>query len=64
MAGVLGRAVAEVGADDDFFALGGDSIVAIALVSAARKAGFAVRARHVFEAPTPAGLAAVAAALR
>ena len=59
-AGVLGR---PVGPDDDFFALGGDSIVAIALVSAARKAGFPVRARHVFDAPTPAGLAAIAASL-
>ncbi|HMG42404.1 MAG TPA: amino acid adenylation domain-containing protein, partial [Acidimicrobiales bacterium] len=58
---VLG--LSEVGPDDDFFALGGDSIVAIALVSAARKAGFPVRARHVFDAPTPAGLAALAAAL-
>ncbi|HEY8546782.1 MAG TPA: condensation domain-containing protein, partial [Acidimicrobiales bacterium] len=60
---VLGLPVDAVGADDSFFALGGDSIVAIALVSAARKAGLPVRARHVFDAPTPAGLAAVAASL-
>jgi amino acid adenylation domain-containing protein/non-ribosomal peptide synthase protein (TIGR01720 family) len=61
-AAVLGLDVGAVAADDDFFVLGGDSIVAIALVSQARRAGLALRARHVFEAPTPAGLAAVAAA--
>ena len=62
VAGVLALTPADVGPDDDFFALGGDSIVAIALVSEARRAGLPLRARHVFEAPTPAGLAAVATA--
>ncbi|MFG1944007.1 non-ribosomal peptide synthase/polyketide synthase [Nonomuraea sp. NPDC048826] len=54
---VLG--VAEVGAEDDFFALGGDSIVAIGVVRQARRAGLTVRARDLFACPTPAGLAAV-----
>jgi amino acid adenylation domain-containing protein/non-ribosomal peptide synthase protein (TIGR01720 family) len=61
VATVLGLPVEGVGPDDDFFALGGDSIVAIALVSAARQAGFPIRARHVFDAPTPAGMATIAA---
>ncbi|WP_216205116.1 non-ribosomal peptide synthetase [Amycolatopsis aidingensis] len=51
-----------VGAEDDFFALGGDSIVAIRLVSAARAAGLAVTPREVFRHRTPAALAARAEA--
>ena len=50
-----------VGIQDDFFGLGGDSIVAIGLVSLARQAGLVVRPRDVFEQRTVAGLAAVAA---
>ncbi|MFI6760880.1 amino acid adenylation domain-containing protein [Micromonospora sp. NPDC050417] len=46
-----------VGADDDFFALGGDSIVAIQLVSRARREGLGLRPAAVFQARTPAGLA-------
>ncbi|GAB2710006.1 hypothetical protein GCM10027089_36960 [Nocardia thraciensis] len=49
-----------VGADDSFFTLGGDSIVAIRLVSRARAAGLSFSARDVFERRTVAGLAAVA----
>ncbi|GAA4449301.1 non-ribosomal peptide synthetase [Phytohabitans houttuyneae] len=62
----LGRVVAdllglpEVGVDDDFFALGGDSIVAIQLVGRARVAGLAIRPRDVFTGRTVAGLAALA----
>ncbi|MFI6867093.1 amino acid adenylation domain-containing protein [Nocardia sp. NPDC050406] len=55
---VLG--LAEIGADDNFFALGGDSIVAIQLVARAKSAGLGLRARDVFEHKTVAGLAAVA----
>ncbi|MBB5915118.1 amino acid adenylation domain-containing protein/non-ribosomal peptide synthase protein (TIGR01720 family) [Nocardia transvalensis] len=55
---VLG--VESVGADDDFFALGGDSIIAIQLVSRAKAAGLNFTAREVFERRTVAGLAAVA----
>jgi len=36
-------------ADDDFFALGGDSIVAMSLGSLARKNGYSLRAKDVFE---------------
>ncbi|MCO8275195.1 amino acid adenylation domain-containing protein [Actinoplanes sp. TRM 88003] len=46
-----------VGADDDFFALGGDSIVSIQLVSRARAAGLAISPRDVFRHKTPEGLA-------
>lgn len=52
--------LAAVGAEDDFFELGGDSIVSVQLVSRARKAGLILTPRHVFEHPTPVGLAAVA----
>ncbi|MGW3485615.1 amino acid adenylation domain-containing protein, partial [Rhodococcus indonesiensis] len=57
---VLG--VERVSADDSFFALGGDSIVAITLVSRARAAGLRFTARDVFERRTVAALAAVAVA--
>ena len=40
-----------IGVDDDFLALGGDSIVAIRLVIRARAAGLAVTPRQVFTAP-------------
>ncbi|MEX5635060.1 amino acid adenylation domain-containing protein [Parafrankia sp. FMc2] len=49
-----------VGADESFFALGGDSVLSIQLVSRARRAGLLFSARDVFERRTPAGLAAVA----
>ncbi|MDO9407841.1 MAG: amino acid adenylation domain-containing protein [Patulibacter sp.] len=49
-----------VGIHDDFFALGGDSIVAIGLVGRAREAGLVLRPRDVFDRRTPAGLAEVA----
>lgn len=49
-----------VGADDDFFVLGGDSIVAMQLVSRARAAGVRISPRLVFRHRSVAGLAAVA----
>ncbi|GAA3546971.1 hypothetical protein GCM10022419_028980 [Nonomuraea rosea] len=52
--------VGGVGADDDFFRLGGDSITAIQLVSRAREEGLGLTPREVFVARTPAALAAVA----
>ncbi|MFE0138579.1 condensation domain-containing protein, partial [Streptomyces sp. NPDC059037] len=55
---VLGLGVA--GADDDFFALGGDSIMSMMVVSGARRAGLAVTTREVFEERTAARIAAVA----
>ncbi|MGW0537132.1 amino acid adenylation domain-containing protein [Streptomyces sp. NPDC003032] len=52
--------VDRVGADDSFFALGGDSILSMMLVSGARRAGLRITARQVFEQRTPAALALVA----
>ncbi|GAA3883407.1 non-ribosomal peptide synthetase [Saccharothrix violaceirubra] len=52
--------VEEVGVDDGFFALGGDSIVSLQLVARVRAAGYAVTARQVFTERTPARIAAVA----
>ena len=49
-----------VGADDNFFDLGGDSIVSIQLVSRARAAGLVITPRDVFQRPTVAALAAAA----
>ncbi|MCV2463659.1 amino acid adenylation domain-containing protein, partial [Streptomyces sp. ICN988] len=58
-ADVLG--LPEVGVDDGFFDLGGDSIMSIQLVGRARQRGLALTARDVFEQRTVEGLAAVAA---
>ncbi|WP_253267541.1 non-ribosomal peptide synthetase, partial [Streptomyces sp. NL15-2K] len=49
-----------VGVDDNFFALGGDSILSIQVVSRARRAGLGITSRDVFLRQTIAGLAAVA----
>ncbi|WP_431949197.1 amino acid adenylation domain-containing protein [Nocardia lijiangensis] len=57
---VLG--VQSVGANDSFFAVGGDSIMSIQLVSRAKGAGIVFTARDVFEHKTVAGLARVATA--
>ncbi|MFI6033363.1 amino acid adenylation domain-containing protein [Streptomyces sp. NPDC051315] len=47
----------EVGVHDNFFTLGGDSIVSMRLVGQARAAGLTISPRDVFEQPTVAGLA-------
>ncbi|WP_405969990.1 amino acid adenylation domain-containing protein [Streptomyces sp. NBC_00988] len=52
--------VAQVGTEESFFELGGDSITAMLLVSRARHEGLVVGARQVHELRTPARLAAVA----
>ena len=52
-----------VGIDDNFFALGGDSIMSIQLVSRARRAGLVISPRAVFEHQSVAALAAVARAV-
>ncbi|WP_399120769.1 amino acid adenylation domain-containing protein [Streptomyces sp. KM273126] len=52
--------VNDVGVDDDFFLLGGDSISSIAVSSRARRAGLVLGPREVFEHRTPAALAAAA----
>ncbi|WP_026400352.1 non-ribosomal peptide synthetase [Actinomadura rifamycini] len=49
-----------VGVDDGFFDLGGDSIIAIQLVSRARQSGLVVSPREVFQHQTVEELAAVA----
>ena len=43
---------AEVGRFDDFFTLGGDSILSVQLAARARAAGLAINPRMVFENPT------------
>ncbi|MDZ7887036.1 MAG: non-ribosomal peptide synthase/polyketide synthase [Mycobacterium sp.] len=64
-AGVLAALCAEilgtpVGIDDDFFTMGGDSIVAIQLVNRARRQGLRITPQQVFTARTPAALAEAA----
>ncbi len=46
-----------VGVDDNFFALGGDSILSVQIVSRARQAGLLFTMRQLFAHPTVAGLA-------
>ncbi|MEO3749882.1 condensation domain-containing protein [Streptomyces sp. B6B3] len=50
----------EVGADDDFFALGGDSVISIRLAAQARRHGVRISQQQVFELRTPAAMAAAA----
>ncbi|MFF8959808.1 phosphopantetheine-binding protein, partial [Streptomyces sp. NPDC014894] len=50
----------EVGVDDGFFDLGGDSIVAIQLVSRAREEGLEFTRREVFQCQSVGALAVVA----
>ncbi|MEV4053511.1 non-ribosomal peptide synthase/polyketide synthase [Amycolatopsis sp. NPDC049688] len=58
-ADVLG--IEQPGADDNFFALGGDSILSIQIVSRARRQGLRLTSRDVFRHQTIAELALVAA---
>ncbi len=61
LAEVWGRIlnVERVGAEDNFFHLGGDSILSIQVVSAAREAGLHLSAKDVFQHQTVAELARV-----
>jgi mycobactin peptide synthetase MbtE len=60
LAGVFGDllSTSDVGRFDDFFALGGDSILSVQLASRARAVGLTVTPRMVFENPTVDQLAA------
>ncbi|WP_344318275.1 non-ribosomal peptide synthetase, partial [Streptomyces javensis] len=53
-------AIPEAGPEDGFFALGGDSILSIQLVSRARQEGLQLTPRQVFQHQTPAALATTA----
>jgi mycobactin peptide synthetase MbtE len=53
----------DVGRFDDFFALGGDSILSVQLASRARAVGLRLNPRMVFENPTVQQLAAAVDAL-
>ncbi len=52
----------QVGVHDNFFEIGGDSILSIQIVSRAQLAGLSITPRQVFEHPTVAELASVAGA--
>jgi amino acid adenylation domain-containing protein/non-ribosomal peptide synthase protein (TIGR01720 family) len=54
-------AAPEAGAEDDFFSLGGDSIMAIRIAGRARAAGLRFNAQLLFEHPTVTGLLAAIA---
>ncbi|MES1245844.1 MAG: amino acid adenylation domain-containing protein [Acidobacteriota bacterium] len=53
--------VDRVGIEDDFFDLGGDSILSIQIVARAARAGIRITPRQLFTNPTVAGLAEAAA---
>ncbi|MFF3500900.1 amino acid adenylation domain-containing protein [Streptomyces sp. NPDC003247] len=53
----------DIGPDDGFLTIGGDSIVSLQVVSRARRQGLGLTARDVFEGETVAGIAARARAL-
>ncbi|HET7288768.1 MAG TPA: condensation domain-containing protein, partial [Pyrinomonadaceae bacterium] len=52
--------VEKIGRDDNFFDLGGDSVVSIQIIARARQAGLQLTAKQVFEHQTVADLAAAA----
>ncbi|MBD8507843.1 non-ribosomal peptide synthase/polyketide synthase [Hoyosella sp. G463] len=62
LAGILAEVLGlpSIGLDDSFFALGGDSIMSINVVSRAKAAGLHITPRDVFERRTVAALAQVA----
>lgn len=54
---VLNRPVSTIGVEDNFFRLGGDSIRAMSLISAAREGGYSINIADVFQNPTIRDLA-------
>ncbi|WP_314408968.1 non-ribosomal peptide synthetase, partial [Streptomyces kroppenstedtii] len=57
---VLGLEAGAIGVGDSFFELGGDSIMSMQLASRARRSGWLVTPRQIFEEKTPERLALVA----
>jgi aryl carrier-like protein len=51
--------VERVGPDDDFFDLGGDSVIGLQIAARLRDAGYEVSSAQLYESPTVARLAAV-----
>lgn len=62
LAQIWGRTlgIERVGVNDNFFALGGDSILSIQVISRARQAGIEITPKQLFENPTIGELAKVA----
>ncbi|SEN51846.1 amino acid adenylation domain-containing protein, partial [Nitrosospira multiformis] len=62
LAGIWGQVlgVAQVGRHDNFFELGGDSILSLQIVTRARRAGWKITPRQLFERQSIASLAEVA----
>jgi aryl carrier-like protein len=60
LAAVIGAMVdiKDIGLDDDFFALGGDSLMALQVAAKLRSAGYALSVRSIFATPKLAELAA------
>lgn len=56
-AGILGTSA--ISRDDSFFAIGGDSMLALRVVAACKDAGIALTVRDLFANPTLAGLAGI-----
>ncbi|MCP6763250.1 MAG: amino acid adenylation domain-containing protein, partial [Fischerella sp. CENA71] len=52
--------VDRIGVHDNFFEIGGDSIISIQVISRARRQGLLLEVKHIFQSPTIAGLAALA----
>ncbi|MEA2692206.1 MAG: hypothetical protein QOJ16_1593, partial [Acidobacteriota bacterium] len=50
--------IEKIGVHDDFFALGGDSILSLQIVAKAQRVGWRITPKLLFENPTIAGLAA------
>ncbi|MFE2977979.1 amino acid adenylation domain-containing protein [Streptomyces sp. NPDC059258] len=66
LAGIFAEvlSVSQVGVDDDFFSLGGDSIQSLRIASGARARGLDVTSRQIFESRTVSALAEVVTADR
>ncbi|MEV7548727.1 amino acid adenylation domain-containing protein [Amycolatopsis sp. NPDC089917] len=63
LAGIIAEVLGlpSIGLDDDFFTLGGDSILSIQVSGRARAAGLEIRPKDVFDRKTTANLATLAA---